>query len=81
MGVNKEYMEKMEKDRSTRFNFLLQQTEIFSHFLNTAGKKPPKSPLKMKKQPEFSTQKTKNAKEYVTSIFSLFHFAFLHKNY
>jgi len=48
MGVNKEYTEKMEKDRSTRFDYLLKQTEIFSHFLNAPGKKPPKSPLKMK---------------------------------
>merc|ERR1711962_694832 len=48
MGVNKEYTEKMEKDRSTRFDYLLKQTGIFSHFLNAPGKKPPKSPLKMK---------------------------------
>jgi len=48
MSVNKEYMEKVEQDSSTRFNYLLKQTEIFSHFLSTAGKKPPKSPLKMK---------------------------------
>jgi len=50
MGVNKEYTEKMEKDRSTRFSYLLKQTEIFSHFLTASGKKPPKSPLKMKIQ-------------------------------
>ena len=48
MGVNKEYTEKMDRDRSTRFDYLLKQTEIFSHFLNAPGKKPPKSPLKMK---------------------------------
>ena len=48
MGINKEYMDKMEQDRSTRFSYLLKQTEIFSHFLSAAGKKPPKSPLKMK---------------------------------
>lgn len=53
MGVNKEYMEKMEKDRATRFSYLLKQTEIFSHFLTAAGKKPPKSPLKMKAPAEF----------------------------
>lgn len=53
MAVNEEYNEKMEKDRASRFGFLLKQTEIFSHFLNGAGKKPPKSPLKMKKQAEF----------------------------
>ncbi|XP_057313137.1 SWI/SNF-related matrix-associated actin-dependent regulator of chromatin subfamily A member 5-like [Hydractinia symbiolongicarpus] len=63
MGVNKEYMDKMEKDRSTRFNFLLKQTEIFSHFLTTAGKKPPKSPLKMKKQPDFPSP-PKNVKDH-----------------
>lgn len=59
MGVNKEYVEKMEKDRATRFNFLLKQTEIFSHFLTTAGKKPPKSPLKMKAPTEFPTSPPK----------------------
>merc|ERR1712212_1090622 len=32
MSVNKEYMEKVEQDRSTRFSYLLKQTEIFSHF-------------------------------------------------
>ena len=56
MSVNKEYTEKMEKDRATRFNYLLKQTEIFAHFLNT-GKKPPKSPLKIKKS-EFPTSPT-----------------------
>ena len=64
MAVNKQYTEKMEKDRASRFGFLLKQTEIFSHFLNGAGKKPPKSPLKMKKQPEFPTSPPpKGAKE------------------
>lgn len=36
-----------ETDRSKRFAYLLKQTEIFSHFMSTAGKKP-SSPLKMK---------------------------------
>lgn len=38
-------------DRSKRFNFLLEQTEIFGHFMNTSNSKSPKSPLKMKTSP------------------------------
>ncbi len=43
-----------ETDRSNRFEFLLEQTELFSHFMSTgaAGAGPagasPTSPLKMK---------------------------------
>ena len=40
------------EDRSNRFDFLLQQTELFSHFMTTGGQQPggkvPTSPLKMK---------------------------------
>ncbi|XP_066923366.1 SWI/SNF-related matrix-associated actin-dependent regulator of chromatin subfamily A member 5-like [Clytia hemisphaerica] len=66
MAVNEEYNEKMEHDRASRFSFLLKQTEIFSHFLNGAGKKPPKSPLKMKKQPDLpsSPPPKKGAKDH-----------------
>lgn len=64
MAVNKEYTEKMEKDRASRFSYLLKQTEIFSHFLNGAGKKPPKSPLKMKKQAEFPISPPKDSKDH-----------------
>lgn len=36
-------------DRSKRFDFLLKQTEIFSHFMsNNAKEKSPASPLKLK---------------------------------
>jgi hypothetical protein len=47
------YFVQQEKDRSNRFDFLLQQTELFAHFMTTgdlAGKsgKAPTSPLKMK---------------------------------
>ena len=47
------YVPQQEKDRSNRFDFLLQQTELFAHFITTgdiAGKsgKAPTSPLKMK---------------------------------
>jgi len=66
MGVNAEYTEKMEQDRATRFGFLLKQTEIFSHFLTTSGKKPPKSPLKMKAPSEFPSAppKKKDVKDH-----------------
>lgn len=37
---------KLETDRSKRFDFLLKQTEIFSHFMTNANKE--KSPLKIK---------------------------------
>ncbi|KAK0042721.1 SWI/SNF-related matrix-associated actin-dependent regulator of chromatin subfamily A member 5-like [Biomphalaria glabrata] len=48
------YEEKLEKDRSNRFNFLLKQTELFAHFMQTgaqAGGGGPTSPLKMKGRP------------------------------
>jgi DNA-binding domain len=38
---------KIETDRGKRFDFLLKQTEIFSHFVSTANSVP-KSPLKVK---------------------------------
>ena len=44
--------------RSKRFEFLLKQTELFSHFMGTQPKS--KSPLKMKPQ---KTKKGKNSKE------------------
>ena len=73
MGVDQDYLDKIEKDRGTRFSFLLEKTEIFAHFLNTAGKKPPKSPLKMKKQEPPSKQKKEgNSKEYVSDFISFF---------
>ncbi|XP_041358454.1 SWI/SNF-related matrix-associated actin-dependent regulator of chromatin subfamily A member 5-like [Gigantopelta aegis] len=45
------YEEKLESDRSNRFDFLLQQTELFAHFMQTGGAikgNVPTSPLKMK---------------------------------
>ena len=36
------------EDRSKRFNYLLEQTEIFGHFMSASGSKSPKSPLKVK---------------------------------
>ncbi|XP_031635008.1 chromatin-remodeling complex ATPase chain Iswi-like [Contarinia nasturtii] len=43
--VDAELDNKMEKDRSKRFNFLLKQTEIFTHFMTNTGSK---SPTKVK---------------------------------
>ncbi|XP_067850488.1 SWI/SNF-related matrix-associated actin-dependent regulator of chromatin subfamily A member 5 isoform X1 [Heptranchias perlo] len=42
------YEEKMKTDRSNRFDYLLQQTELFAHFIQPAAQKTPTSPLKMK---------------------------------
>lgn len=48
MESNKEDFDtKIETDRSRRFDFLLKQTEIFSHFM-TAANNHPKSPTKVK---------------------------------
>ncbi|MPC91179.1 SWI/SNF-related matrix-associated actin-dependent regulator of chromatin subfamily A member 5 [Portunus trituberculatus] len=43
-----EYENKMESDRAKRFDYLLKQTEIFSHFMIGARDKTPSSPLKCK---------------------------------
>jgi len=47
------YAAVQQTDRSNRFSFLLQQTELFAHFMTTGdpaakGGKTPTSPLKMK---------------------------------
>ncbi|KAK3913636.1 Chromatin-remodeling complex ATPase chain Iswi [Frankliniella fusca] len=48
-GKGEEYESKVETDRSKRFDFLLKQTEIFSHFMSNSSKeKAPGSPLKLK---------------------------------
>ncbi|RUS91446.1 hypothetical protein EGW08_000770 [Elysia chlorotica] len=54
-GKDEAYEEKLEKDRSNRFGFLLKQTELFAHFMQTgaqAGGGGPTSPLKMKGRPK-----------------------------
>lgn len=49
-----DYESKLQTDRSNRFDFLLQQTELFAHFMTTGDPssaksgKTPTSPLKMK---------------------------------
>ncbi|XP_070553116.1 SWI/SNF-related matrix-associated actin-dependent regulator of chromatin subfamily A member 5-like isoform X2 [Ptychodera flava] len=44
-----DYEQKLTRDRANRFDYLLQQTEIFTHFVSsTASSKTPTSPLKMK---------------------------------
>ncbi|EDV20568.1 uncharacterized protein TRIADDRAFT_60972 [Trichoplax adhaerens] len=44
----KELDQKLANDRSKRFGYLLDQTEIFSHFIDGGVKKAPSSPLKVK---------------------------------
>ncbi|XP_052795307.1 SWI/SNF-related matrix-associated actin-dependent regulator of chromatin subfamily A member 5-like [Mya arenaria] len=49
-----DYDAKIESDRGNRFEYLLKQTEIFSHFMltgMTGNQKTPTSPLKMKGRP------------------------------
>nr|AML25532.1 ATP-dependent chromatin remodeler iswi-1 [Euschistus heros] len=45
-GKNEDFETKIETDRSRRFEFLLKQTEIFSHFMTNQGKS--NSPAKPK---------------------------------
>lgn len=62
-GKDAGFEEKIEKDRSNRFGFLLKQTELFAHFMQTgvkAGGGGPTSPLKMKGRP--TGKATKDAK-------------------
>nr|XP_055060350.1 SWI/SNF-related matrix-associated actin-dependent regulator of chromatin subfamily A member 5 [Misgurnus anguillicaudatus]XP_055060362.1 SWI/SNF-related matrix-associated actin-dependent regulator of chromatin subfamily A member 5 [Misgurnus anguillicaudatus] len=42
------YDEKLQTDRTNRFEYLLKQTEVFAHFIQPAAQKTPTSPLKMK---------------------------------
>ncbi|XP_001632824.2 SWI/SNF-related matrix-associated actin-dependent regulator of chromatin subfamily A member 5 [Nematostella vectensis] len=57
--VSQDYQYKLDKDRATRFNFLLEKTEIFAHFMNpSGGRKQPTSPLKMK-APAFPSRQRK----------------------
>ncbi|CAG0902990.1 unnamed protein product [Cyprideis torosa] len=44
-----DYETKVARDRGKRFDYLLKQTEIFAHFMNsTSGNSGPSSPLKVK---------------------------------
>ncbi|KAJ9582248.1 hypothetical protein L9F63_003377 [Diploptera punctata] len=48
-GKTEDYETKVETDRSKRFDYLLKQTEIFTHFMsNNQRDKSPTSPLKVK---------------------------------
>ncbi|XP_046395303.1 chromatin-remodeling complex ATPase chain Iswi [Ischnura elegans] len=48
-GKMDDFETKLETDRSKRFDYLLQQTEIFSHFMSGNQRdKPPSSPLKLR---------------------------------
>lgn len=45
---DKEFDNKLESDRSRRFDYLLQQTEIFSHFMTSGANLKGGSPVKVK---------------------------------
>lgn len=53
-----DFENKIEMDRSKRFDYLLKQTEIFTHFMTNTG---PKSPTKTKTvgRPKKSKEKDK----------------------
>ncbi|XP_060913340.1 SWI/SNF-related matrix-associated actin-dependent regulator of chromatin subfamily A member 5 [Labrus mixtus] len=46
--ANPGYEEKVQTDRTNRFEYLLKQTELFAHFIQPSAQKTPTSPLKMK---------------------------------
>ncbi|XP_062844516.1 probable global transcription activator SNF2L1 [Trichomycterus rosablanca] len=46
--VDPEYEQKRRLDEANRFEYLLQQTELFAHFVKPAGVKSPTSPLQLK---------------------------------
>lgn len=57
-----EYESKMETDRGKRFDYLLKQTEIFSHFMAGMRDKAPSSPLKCKPgRPKKATSERKTS--------------------
>lgn len=47
-GKEGDFESKIETDRSKRFDFLLKQTEIFSHFMTNANKSTSSPPGKAK---------------------------------
>lgn len=56
-GKGEDFETKLETDRSKRFDFLLKQTEIFSHFMTsnqTKGTSKPKAGRPRKQKPEDS---------------------------
>ncbi|XP_065829601.1 SWI/SNF-related matrix-associated actin-dependent regulator of chromatin subfamily A member 5-like isoform X2 [Oscarella lobularis] len=54
---------KIESDRAKRFTFLLERTELYSHFVNPASSKGPSSPLKIKRQPTQQRGRPKKSEE------------------
>lgn len=47
-----DFENKIASDRGKRFDYLLQQTEIFSHFVSGAGAKSPDKPKGRPKRPK-----------------------------
>ena len=62
-------MFKQETDRGKRFDYLLKQTEIFSHFMVGTKDKAPSSPLKCKpgRPKKATTERKSSAGESVKS--------------
>merc|ERR1739838_500254 len=59
------YDTKMDTDRSKRFDYLLKQTEIFSHFMAGPRDKTPSSPLKCKPgRPQKEKKERKSAADH-----------------
>lgn len=52
-----EFDNKIEADRSRRFDFLLKQTEIFTHFMTNSAKSPTKPKGRPKKTKEEKKEK------------------------
>ncbi|XP_071453497.1 chromatin-remodeling complex ATPase chain Iswi-like [Hetaerina americana] len=63
-GKIDDYETKLETDRSKRFDYLLRQTEIFSHFISVNQRdKPPSSPLKLRRgRPRKNVEKPEPSK-------------------
>lgn len=55
-----EFDNKVEADRTKRFDFLLKQTEIFTHFMSNSTKSPTKPKGRPKKNKDKDKEKDKD---------------------
>lgn len=69
-GKEGDFESKIEIDRSKRFDFLLKQTEIFSHFMTNAPKatSPPKAKAGRPKKIKDKDSESGNLAEYVPNL-------------